>query len=192
MKTLLLLLCLVCGPVFAQNNVLVKNNWTNAVMVSYQDTNNASLTVYLPAGAQFNSVSTVNAQGTGFQVVTIYDPASWDTNTSGYDQSVNVTGDGTTNDMIIQVTCSPQYDYSNYPQVKVTWALQAVVYQYPQATAQYASAVSGAVSIAGLTIPPLSCCINYWFWGLCTAIILGLSGASRRLLGRVHEVNTDI
>ena len=34
--------------------------------------------------------------------------------------------------------------------------------------------------------------IQYWIWGICTALILGLAGAMRRMLGRVHEVNTDL
>lgn len=34
--------------------------------------------------------------------------------------------------------------------------------------------------------------VEYWVWGLCTAIALGLAGSMRRMLGRVHEVNTDL
>lgn len=34
--------------------------------------------------------------------------------------------------------------------------------------------------------------IHFWFYGVCSSIILGLSGSSRRFLGRVHEVNTDL
>ena len=45
-------------------------------------------------------------------------------------------------------------------------------------------------------IPPLvpdsMTIIQYWVWGVCTAIVLGLAGSMRRMLGRVHEVNTDL
>jgi hypothetical protein len=34
--------------------------------------------------------------------------------------------------------------------------------------------------------------VEYWIWGVCTAIVLGLAGSMRRMLGRVHEVNTDL
>jgi hypothetical protein len=40
--------------------------------------------------------------------------------------------------------------------------------------------------------PAASDVIQYWIWGLCTALVLGLAGAMRRMLGRVHEVNTDL
>lgn len=41
-------------------------------------------------------------------------------------------------------------------------------------------------------IPDSTSIVEYWIWGLCTAIVLGLAGSMRRMLGRVHEVNTDL
>jgi len=41
-------------------------------------------------------------------------------------------------------------------------------------------------------VPDSLTIVQYWIWGVCTAIVLGLAGSMRRMLGRVHEVNTDL
>lgn len=61
--------------------------------------------------------------------------------------------------------------------------------------------VCGPVTASGPTFitaikPPLvpdsMTIVEFWIWGVCTAIVLGLAGSMRRMLGRVHEVNTDL
>jgi hypothetical protein len=54
---------------------------------------------------------------------------------------------------------------------------------------------AGPTFLTALTpqlVPDSMTIIQYWVWGVCTAIVLGLAGSMRRMLGRVHEVNTDL
>ncbi|HZQ47302.1 MAG TPA: hypothetical protein VFC07_09850 [Verrucomicrobiae bacterium] len=41
-------------------------------------------------------------------------------------------------------------------------------------------------------VPDSASIVEFWIWGVCTALALGLAGALRRMLGRVHEINTDL
>lgn len=81
----------------AQTPFLVKNGWTNTILFAYVDNSGNNVAIACPVGGSVTGSANGHSSATGFSVTDVSNPVL----------TVNVLGDGTTNELVVQVSCSP-------------------------------------------------------------------------------------
>jgi hypothetical protein len=173
------------------------NGWTNSVVFAFQDQNGNWPNVVLQAGKTFHGV-------TGWNFIPMWDYNVWVyflANVNGGSQQYNngysapqyadgLSADGSTNGAYFMATF--------FPLDQGVQDVNGNELYNPGANLLQGPSVLFQLQQSQVQIPPvaqmygLADFLEFWFYGVAVAWVLYLTGSMRRLLGRVHEVNTDL
>lgn len=172
---------------------VVQNSWTNDVILIFQDQNGNWPINKILQGATFHGITPTAQMYSWDASLYAYLVRSGEINSDNGGQTDFSDGlgcDGSTNGSFFILTYYPLDQGIQDENGTELYNTGANLVQGPDVLYQL------NYSQIKETPPPnmygVADFLEYWFYGVCVAWVLYLTGSMRRLLGRVHEVNTDL
>jgi hypothetical protein len=174
---------------------VVYNAWTNSIVLAFADQNGNWPNVVVPQGQAFHGLTSVNGMylwdySTYLYVIRQQNGSLDFSAGNGAPYADTLTGDGTTNGVFFMATLYPLDTSVQDGNGNELYNPGANIYQGPDVL--YQLNYSQVQVSSSFYIPTAWQCFRFWASGVGTALFFALIGSSRRMLGRVHEVNTDL